>query len=298
MDLAAIRSLREESRLLFEHIKSEVARDNKVNRVSYSNVTTLADCTGSKSDRLPIVSETVSGVEGLMNKLKLLIELHIDLGLKQISNNLRLICKEQSELLDKICVEMRSSIWCYMFALNSVSSVLQKVQREKDVFAAKAYKLAKIVSVLSKLEYDSKNNPDISELLSNLTNNSKLYEVEKVKVEEEEAIVPNAIAQEITPQQKQLKMDEQIELQIQYINNNPSLTDEQKEFRRQEILKSRKNFLTTTAVVGTNKSNNNTTVGPVNYNYMESIFVPNVGFVDKINVRKLEKYIKELQVRK
>ena len=294
MDLAAVRSLREESHFLFEHFKSEISRDNNINKTSYSYITALANCTSAKSGRLPIVSETVSGIEGIMNKLRLVIELHIDLGLKQISHNLKTICKEQSELMDKICVEMRSSLWFYMFALNSVSSVLQKVQREKDVFAAKAYKLAKIVSVLSKLEYDSKNNPDISDLLSNLTNNTKLYELEKPKEEEEEESFSKPVA-ELTDQQKQLKIDEQIELQIQYINNNPSLTDEQKEYRRQEILKSRKNVIATV----TTKSggvNSVAQAAPVNYNYIESIFVPNVGFVDKINVRKLEKYIKELQV--
>ena len=84
-------------------------------------------------------------------------------------------------------------------------------------------------------------------------------------------------------------------MQISYVNNNPHLTDEEKEYRCQEIMKSRHMGSGTSAggntVKGQFSHGNKTT--PM---YVDLEFVPEIGFVERINVTKLTKHIKNLQV--
>lgn len=82
-DEAGQKNLRIQAQHLFSHFKSEIKRDNDINKLNYDNITLLASYTANSSENvpLPLISETISGVEGIMKKLQMIIDLHVCLSL-------------------------------------------------------------------------------------------------------------------------------------------------------------------------------------------------------------------------
>ena len=78
-DEIAQTNLRKQAEYLFIHFKDEIQRDNDTNCKNYNNLTILANYTANTGDNvpLPLISETMSGIEGVMKKLKMIIDLHV-----------------------------------------------------------------------------------------------------------------------------------------------------------------------------------------------------------------------------
>ena len=300
-DIAAMRAIRQQSLHLFEHFKSEIERDNTTNKYLYDRVALLAEATSSKSSTVPYVTETLVGIEGIMSKLRFIIELHIDISLREISKNLKLMCKEQAELMDKVLVEMRSSLWFYIFSLNSVYNCLRAQHSEKQIYAEKSQQLARTVTSLTATNEKIESSESLIEMLDAFYSEGEeasralAMSGGKIAAAEEGRSKGQSKGQgkgrkELTEKEKQVLLDSEIHQAIQIVDSNPGLSEEDKEFRRAELLKSRRTGHTPADGCLTAKYGN---AG----RFVETVFVPGHGFMERINARRLEKFIRELQVR-
>jgi hypothetical protein len=287
--------LRQQSVHLFNHFKKEIDRDNSSNKALYDPLSVLAEATAQKRSTVPFVTETLYGIEGLMSKLQVMISLHIDVGLREISKNLRLMCKEQADLMDKILVEARASLWFYVFSLNSIYNVLKNQHTEKQIYAEKAYRLAVTVKELTHINEKTAKDETILQMLE------ELYPDEDKKVgpsSEQEILASDAsdkqkagAIKKLNAQQKQLMVDSEIQMAIELIENNPQLSAEDKEYRKSELMKSRRSG---GGMVGTD-ARLSAKYGSAG-GFVETIFAPGIGFIERVSAKKLERWIRELKV--
>jgi len=295
MDQAAARGLREQSVHIFNHFKKEIDRDNATKKSIYGPLAILAETTSQKRSTVPFVTETLYGIEGLMSKLQMIISLHIDIGLREISKNLRLMCKEQADLMDKILVETRTSLWFYVFSLNSVYNVLKNQHVEKQIYADKAYRLAKTVKELTHINEKTAKDETILQMLEELypdekKNEESMSEQEILESDRSEKQKAGAI-KKLNAKQKQLLVDTEIQMAIELIENNPQLSEEDKAYRKCELMKSRRSG---GGMVGTD-AHLSAKYGAAG-GFVETIFAPGIGFIERVSAKKLERWIRELKL--
>lgn len=316
MDQAAARGLREQSVHLFNHFKKEIARDNASNKPIYGNLTLLAEATSQKRSSVPMVTETLYGIEGLMSKLQMMITLHIDLGLREISKNLRLMCKEQADLMDKILLETRSSLWLYVFSLNSIYNVLKHQHMEKQIYANKSYQLAQMVKQLTTINEKTAKDETILQMLEELypdetgggggqRSHRSVVQCEQQKdsnnKQQKSAAGEDGAAgviKKLTAQQKQLMLDTEIQMALELVDNNPQLSKEDKEYRKAELMKARHRQQQDSGAGGGmagTESHLSAKYGTAG-GFVETIFAPGIGFIERVSAKKLERWIRELKV--
>ena len=148
-------------------------------------------------------------------------------------------------------VETRSALFCYIFSLNSVYNIIQSLYTEKDVYATKVHSLAGIVksvcavsgidaSISSEhtmnqiallypdIDMDNNNNGNNNNSNNNTssnTNTSTINEIDTIRQNEQQE-----------QEKRQLAVDKEIQIAIDTIESMPGLNDEEKSYRKQELL--------------------------------------------------------------
>lgn len=311
---AANNQLRKQAVDLCNHLKNEVTRDNNTHSKLYESILALSQTESYGTEQLlPTVSDTLNAVEGIMNKFRVMIDLHLDICLREFATNMRVVCKDQAELAERITSEMRASLWCYMRSLHVVHLVIASLHQEKCEYARKARELALMVKRMCKMSEFNKTGDDSKELLNILATMEPVMDDTldfdrisfsspthlKEIVDESRWRDSQVKENGVDPlKAKQLLVDQQIQYAIEAIESMEGLTEEEKDYRKQELLRSRAPgpAPTVTQGEGKNAAYKLSTGVMGTQNFIEQHFVAGVGFVDRVNVKKLERHIRELEV--